>query len=700
MMFGGRFRHERFAYLPDRSVDNIGFGAFASALENPSSGANYTATPNTGFGDGDFFLGAADNYSVNLESPWVHYHDMELDGYFQDNYHVTRHLTFNLGFRYEAHPAPYTKDGLLEGFDLKNDAIVLPQSMSYYISKGYTTQAIATNLANLGTVIETPQEAGFPAAMIKNRDFTIGPRFGVAYQPFDGHGTVLRAAYGRYIYPVPIRSSLMNAVKNPPFVASYAQSYISAAQSPDGLPDYILRNTQPVVMGVNSSNVVNSGTVNSILPGISLWTMNPDYAPDYVTQMNATIEQALKGNSAFRASWVWSHATNLDQYYYYNNHPSTYVWEMENGIVPPTGGASAIGTNQYASTATGPYDQKLYGSNVYDQKSGWSNDNALQLNYQRLFHRGIAYQVFYVWSKPFRVGGNYFRDGTIDPAQNYANSGLGTMSSPFGTVITPALPPARPSGIASYAYWHGLDRFENYQVDSAIPKQQIRFNGIIDLPVGRGKRFLGSSNRFVDEIVGGWQIAGDGGIASQDFTITSSNWGPTNPIKMYKHNAPITDCRSGVCHNSYEWFNGYIAPTSNASTGLCTVKCVFGLPGNWVPYETPIDNTPGTSNYGTNNVQVTLLNGSTSTVAYSPGPQAANPFSHTYLNGPINWTIDLSLFKVFPITENVNLRLNVDAFNALNMQGYLNPSGTDGTESLQSSYNTPRQVQFSLRLTF
>jgi hypothetical protein len=50
------------------------------------------------------------------------------------------------------------------------------------------------------------------------------------------------------------------------------------------------------------------------------------------------------------------------------------------------------------------------------------------------------------------------------------------------------------------------------------------------------------------------------------------------------------------------------------------------------------------------------------------------------------------------------LRFNLDAFNALNMQGYANPNGTDGTEAVAdqvaSSYNTPRQVQLTLRLTF
>jgi hypothetical protein len=44
--------------------------------------------------------------------------------------------------------------------------------------------------------------------------------------------------------------------------------------------------------------------------------------------------------------------------------------------------------------------------------------------------------------------------------------------------------------------------------------------------------------------------------------------------------------------------------------------------------------------------------------------------------------------------------VNVDAFNAFNIQGRVNPNTTDGTESLQTSYWTPRQIQFSARLSF
>jgi len=63
----------------------------------------------------------------------------------------------------------------------------------------------------------------------------------------------------------------------------------------------------------------------------------------------------------------------------------------------------------------------------------------------------------------------------------------------------------------------------------------------------------------------------------------------------------------------------------------------------------------------------------------------------------------LSLYKVFPIREQMALRFNVDAFNAFNIQGYQNPNGTDGIESVQtpnSNFWTPRQLQFTARFSF
>jgi hypothetical protein len=240
-----------------------------------------------------------------------------------------------------------------------------------------------------------------------------------------------------------------------------------------------------------------------------------------------------------------------------------------------------------------------------------------------------------------------------------------------------------------------LNRWENYRPDTAIPVHRVTFNGIVDLPVGRGKRFLRHTNRVLDALIGGYQLAFVGNVVSQSFTVASSNWGEVNPIQLYESSVPVTDCRSGVCRPAYLWFNGYVPPNLiNAKNGI------QGLPADYKAYLAPINNTPGAPNYGNNNVSVPLKNGSQVVTAYSPGPSGMNPFSKTTLLGPFNYNVEASLYKVFSFSERVKLRLNLDAFNAFNIQGRVNPNTSDGIESLQTSYWTPRQIQITARLSF
>ena len=713
LMFGGRYRHERFGQLPDESADSITYNGQDTGLYNPGSGASYTATANTGGQDADAFLGAANSYSVTQEPPYEHFHDMEFDAYFQDNFHVSRSLTLNLGIRWEDHPATWVKYGVYNSFDLKNDAMVLAAPPATLISEGYTTQTIIQNMQNIGAKYETPAQAGVPSALMRNYPFNLSPRVGLAWQPMGGkYGTVVRGAYGRYIYPMPTRSFVKNPMGNNPLVASYSQSFTSGNQTNDGLTSELLRYPQgngswsqaaayTPVMGTNSAGVVNSSTTNAILPGVGLWSNSQAMPPDFVTQLNFTIEQPLKGNSAFRITYLWSHGTNLDHYYYPNNAPSQFLWELNTDTAVP----SANG-----AIATRPYDTKTWGNNTWDVKDGWSNDNALQATYQRLYHHGLSYQINYVWSKPFRLGGNYFRDGTVYTAANFlgvAPAAAGTSYTPSsgGTVISPALPPKAPAGTASWAEYHDLVKFEQYKVDTAVPKQHITFNAVYDLPFGRGKQFLGGVNKIADEAVGGWEIAGAGQVVTQDFAPNSGNWGATNPVTYYKNGVTVTDCTSTAagCQKEKLWFNGYIAPGKiGGSTG------VSGLPSGYVAGQatSPAYSSPINTIAGNNNVDI---HGPTNFLgqAFAPSPSnfGTNPYSRTILNGPINYNVDLSVFKVFPITEQAALRFNVDAFNALNIQGYQNPNTTTGEIAIQpnglsSSYWTPRQIQLTLRLQF
>jgi hypothetical protein len=130
LAFGGRYRHERFGYLSDRSPDTVAFSNLATAVYDPTTGANYGAKPNTGYADADFFLGAADSYSENKNAPFNHIRDQEIDFYVQDNWRITPRLTLNLGLRWEMHPAPHADQGNLVTFDINHDALVLPNPIS------------------------------------------------------------------------------------------------------------------------------------------------------------------------------------------------------------------------------------------------------------------------------------------------------------------------------------------------------------------------------------------------------------------------------------------------------------------------------------------------------------------------------------------------------------------------------------------
>jgi hypothetical protein len=790
-LFGGRYMFEHLGSLPDRSHDSMEFDGLATGLLNASSysASAANAASNTGNANADEFLGGAFEYEPYLQTPYEHLHDMETDAYFQDNWHPRSNLTVNLGLRWESHPAVWQGQGALMSFDIKNDALVTSGSLSQLESEGLTTPAIITNMQNDGVKFETPSQAGLPAMLVKSYNLNFLPRVGLAWQPFGKWGTVLRGGFGRYDYPVPVRESYREEDENDPFNVGYTANYTSNTYTPHA--NYILLsqpNNSPSfsysttnastgagfpLMGVNSANAVNSALTTAIPPGISIQNIDPDYPPDFVDEANFTIEQPIKWNSMLRVSYIYTHGTNLGNYWYYNNHPSLYSWEIQQDAIAPAASGTSIGNPQNSSTGEGPYDNLVYGGSMKQiQKTGWSNYNGLQVNYQKLYHSGAAWQVMYVWSKNLRTGGDYGGEGGdyVDPYINYVNSYVGgytaagaqapTVEPVVGSHSTlpgvaPNLPPPPPTGTPVWGYYKALNRWENYMVDNNSPPQHLQFNGLLDLPFGRGKHWLSGVNKPLNELVGGWQIAGAGFVQFTYFYPATTNWGPTaasgpaaNSLHVYKKNMPITDCRSGICKKAYEWFNGYIPPsnlsgsyTVNGVAGCAgtSATVVTGLATGWQPYQTPLD-TYCTANgsspsvdkvgsvtyYDTNDVSMVSVAGQKdgTVVGYGIVPgnndngssesaiDVTNPFGHTALPGPWEWSADASLFKVFPITERFSVRMNVDAFNVLNHQGMANssnqgaPSTSDGTICTTAggvgcySYNQARTLQLTLRVNF
>jgi hypothetical protein len=94
---------------------------------------------------------------------------------------------------------------------------------------------------------------------------------------------------------------------------------------------------------------------------------------------------------------------------------------------------------------------------------------------------------------------------------------------------------------------------------------------------------------------------------------------------------------------------------------------------------------------------VRLKNGTEQRTTFNPG---LHPWQKQYLPGIREWSLAASLYKQFPITESVFVRLNVTFFNVLNHPGNPNAIGGDGVLSTQTSGQNARRLQTTLRFTW
>ena len=568
----------------------------------------------------------------------------------------------------------HDKVGLLQSFDLKNMAIVDQVSLDTLYAAARTTPSVINSFTSLGVKFETPDQAGLSTGLINPYHLNFGPRVGFAWKSIGGaHPLVIRGGFGLYDYAPPLRNFDASTRSNPPFNAAFTTSYTSAASSPDGLPNYALRSVPTVVAGVNSANAVNPNQPGSVTPG-SFTTVyfDPNYPDTRMAEWNFTIEREVFSNTLARVSYVGNHGWNLDQDHFLNQAPNAYIWYVTTGQPLPTG--------TFANTATRNLNQTTYGDLEQYSKTGWSNSNSIQLEMEHRYAKGYAYQLFYVLDNAMRAGGNGWHDNIVQDPNVF-------------------LPGAVPTD------FDARNRLLYYQRDTAIPHHRVRWNWLVDLPVGKGKRFGSGAGPWMNRLIGGWQLAGFGTWKSNYWSLPTSNYGTFGPVDVYGTKYPIQDCRSGQCIPGYLYWNGYLPAnqinTHNAA-GQCTGIC--GVPSNYTPSSTPvipfpatpIPNDPNAPFYGANTVYVPLKNG---TIQRTTINTNLNPWQNQYVAGPGTFGLDASIFKSIPIREHVMLRFNADFFSVLNNPGLSQP-GSNGILSLQNSANSARTMQLNLRLTW
>ncbi len=695
IQFGWRYHRENQTLLPDQG--NISgwsdFNSLATALQSSTLGSdtNPQAVPQTGDNAANFYLGYGADYNVGLKRGFFYVKDRNWGLYAQDNWKVSGRLTLTLGLRWDLNPALTDERYLINSFDFKNHAIVLPQPLDYYYKIGATTPKIVSQYEALDVKFETTQQAGMSTNIFPSNLFDIGPRAGVAYQALHGKSSfVIRGGYGLYISPLAMRTLLAQFSSSQPFRTTYQYNPNNATYSPDRIPNWLLRNAPVYIAGLNTNdpNMINLDNPAAIGRGASVVAMG-DLPSMKIHEWNATLEKQIRTNMVFRIRYTGRHGWHADQLDNINPQQTNYNWYVTTGVQLPTG--------TFSGEARRPYDQVAYTDIRILTKTGIINTSTFTVEFERRFSHGLGFQMFHTVNNSTRLAGNSFRDS------------IGTTPDAFipGTVPTD---PAQ------------LNRLLNYQRDTAIPKHRTRWNWIYELPVGRGKLLAHNAPGWLNNLIGGWNFSGTGTLISSWFALPTNWWGEMSDFEVYGTKYPILDCRATPstaktakderCFPGYLYFNGYISERFIDSRNTNGMRNgVFGLPADYHPAQKPVipwpkggqPNDLGSALWDTNNVNLRLANGSIVQVAVDNG---LHPWRQQYRLGPFNWTTDASLLKFFSIGERLRLRMNFDVFNAFNVQGLnspgLNPPTSDGIVTLQNSYGgfglRPRQVQVNARL--
>ncbi len=689
--FGFRAHDEKQHLLPDQGAisGSVTYSALSTALESSTLGTtiNPGTTPQTGHEMAAMFLGIAGQYSVGLKRGIMRVREKNYGMYVQDSWRVSRRLTLTPGVRWDINPAFTEKDNQLTAFDLKSKSIQLPEPLQYYYDRGFTTPTVVNNFERVGVSFKSSEELGKPKQLFPSNNFDIGPRLGFVYSLTEGNKPlVIRGGYGLYISAVPMRTLLAQFSGLAPFRANYTYNPNAAAQSPDGIGNYQIRNVPDTYTGINSASVIDINNPTSLGRGQAVVGMDGAQPSLRIHEWNLALEKQLAPSTVIRVTYKGKHGVNTDQLFDINAQANDYIYYLTTGRPTPAG--------EFSGVLRRPFDQNAYTSIRILQRTGFINSSTWALELERRFKNGLGFQAFYTLTNSLRLAGNSFRDDISSSASAYLP---GTVPTDF----------------------KALNRFLFYDRDTGVPKHRIRWNWSYDLPFGKGKPLLSSSRGWMQALIGGWHMRGTGTVVSSWFAMPTGDWGEMGKFEVYRNKHKILDCRATPelsanvkderCIEGYLWFNGYISERYINSRNAAGLRNgVFGLPENYKPAQKPINpwpkggkpTDPNNADYDTEAVYLPLQTGAVVRVNYDNG---LHPWRNQQRLGPFNWTMDSSLGKYFTVTERVRFRFNVDVFNVLNVQGLVTPNA-EGISSLASSYAgfgiRPRQLQLLGRFEF
>ena len=556
-------------------------------------------------------------------------------GFVQDSYKITPTLTLNFGLRYEV-DQPFK-----EASDNFSQLSLTAPNCNSFTPVCPTDPNLQGGLvfAGKGPGRNGVQGERWAETYMKN----IGPRFGFAYAPsFLGAGkTVFRGGYG-IIY---------GGLQYADFGGQGRQGFRgSAGQFSNGFdPAFSIDSAFPVpppsLPNLDPSQVNFQGCCAEA-------TILKSYGrPPMIQNWSFEVQRELLTDMILDVAYVGQHSQNLRTNYNGENILNPKYFSLGTLLSQQVQNQSTVAPpypnfpgGQIVAQALLPFPQ-FFGINTDGQLEnlGQSTYNALQAQLTRRFHNGLNLMASYTWSKTLT---------NADAALPF-----------FATLHQGGAP----------------QNFFNQRGDKAISNQDLTHNFVVsylyELPFGKGKKFLNSSNGAVDRIVGGWQIGG---------------------IQRYESGQPLAfGCATGV-----PGFNGCIR--FDQVPGSAIVNPVFNS-DSWNPITDPVFNAAA---FDDPNSAARLA--SRGTYVFGTMPRVTNIRMKPYLSE------DFSFIKRTRVTEGTALNLQITLINAFNRHIWnrpedLNPlSPTFGLLQITNFSNIgggsylllPRKMQLQLKFEF
>ncbi len=515
--------------------------------------------------------------------------------YLQDDWRTTPNLTLNVGIRYEHEPGVHERSNHYSvGFD---------PAASYTVA--------GSSVGATGGV-EFAGQNGYSTSTGATPN-KISPRAGFAWaiQP----QTVVRGGYGVFYQPLVYSGS-----------ASFAPGYVltNTIPSQSGVPAISLSNPFPTLNTTPTGNTL--GVSTSV--GSSLSVIDQNRKSPFYQSYSADIQQELPRGFALKIGYVGGHGRNQPLSLSLNQLSDTFLPQGNTALTNKVpfkyaGTGSWSKANQQLNQSLRPFPQFTA---ISDSVSvGYSNYNSLDVKVQKRFSQGFTVLFGFTWASNW--DNLWGANSTLNPYYSGNNNNNG------------------PQDIYNLAP-------EYSRAINDIPKRTT-LAITYELPFGRGKTFLGGSNRLLDLAVGGWRF--------NDITIVQDG----SPL-------PITQ----ATNNNSAFGNSTQRPNRVAGVAAC----YSGAPeGRLNAYFNP------------------AAFSATSPTTYGNEPRTSNCYGPGYFNS------DLSLNKNFKLTERVNAEFRAEALNAFNTPQFNGPnlaadSSTAG--KITGTLGFPRLVQLGGRLTF